>query len=74
MLATGSSQLGASSNGMNTSEMNKSGSTMAFVVGGAASASRIIPVTARPRLLKQAAPTITVTIAAGSVLSGMSTP
>ena len=68
------SQPGASSNGMKTSETNSSGSIEALTTAGDASALGMTVTMAKPRAQKVAAPTIRVTMKAGMVLVGTSTP
>lgn len=66
-------QFGALSIGMNTSDMKSNGSTVAFTMAGAASALGIKEVTAMPKQLNVAVPTIKVIRKAGIALIGSGT-
>ena len=68
------SHTGASSSGMNTSEMNSSGRMDAFTIAGAASAFGMTVVTASPSVQNVAAAIASVSSTAGSVFVGSSTP
>ena len=70
MLAMSVSQCGSTETAMNTPEMKYSGSVTAWVMGWAASWSRITEARAKPMQQKDTAPTITVTASAGAVRPG----